>query len=853
MTAFLFAVGTGVLAAMLGWLVAHLVRVWQRLGLRRFAVGERRRSRRLLSRKLAIDSRRFSQRQAHLLASTFRLSRDSRPGDPDFLEDTLTAPQFLTHVEEHEPGSIFLVNADTGYGKTILAVTLTLLRSPFSRHSLFPIYIDLAEAEESRPLAELEEVLSEFGSERRLWGRPLILLDALNEIVDPELFAKSLAARRESLTRVGAQLVFLFSFRHRSYPSRLRSALAKRGFRDLQGAELLFEPGAEGDLAFFPELLAGGGTQPSLGTIAGELKNYSEHYPTAPLSREEACAYLRWRYLPSGPIDFQDACEAPRWVPSPSDLCLREVLAGASNNHQAIYDLARVAFLLLGEESTALSYPEIAARAKLSESTLRDAVAKSGLADLFACHRHHLRFTDETTVRVCGAIEVARSLSKGEGSLELGGRTTFDACAPYVLPALRWLQDVRFCPDVSIEGVELAISKALSGRNGPYSFYAGVLCGEPGGLPEEVESRLDKELFEAVIKAIDDNRSQSCSESLQIAGESKVEVIEPILDQLFEVVGIYGRRAVPLLLEISTHGSPLVRSQAVYLMLDWIGRASLDPASPDAEQIANIASGLYVGEENLHVRFHLVEVLERLAMSAAGDETRRQAVSKLAQLASNASDPGREEIYSACQTFLGMRATLLPHYHPDLSAEMHTRALHVAALIRADEGLWCVSGGALSEEQLECWEVALASCAYAAASLRRNVELVAFIEAALGHEYWIVRWWAFNALASVLRSSIRIEDGVLARRCAERLVAQLYTAVEPMGLKHRQCAVLGGLHEDGGEVGRLTRSALTAKSPPRLGSPSGQKLAERYYEAMGASPDHYLAEFSRRLDFAGGS
>lgn len=201
MTALLYTVGTGLLATVLWWVGSRLVRAWQRTRLWRFVLTQRKLLRRLLAARLALSNGRLSRRQAHLLASTFRLRRDSRPGDPRYLEETFDAPRFLAYLEAQGQGSIVLINADTGYGKTILAMTLPLLRTPLSPRSLFPAYVDLAEAEEKNPLAGLEELLCRLSDERRLWGRPLILLDALNETIDAELFAERLAHRHESLAQ----------------------------------------------------------------------------------------------------------------------------------------------------------------------------------------------------------------------------------------------------------------------------------------------------------------------------------------------------------------------------------------------------------------------------------------------------------------------------------------------------------------------------------------------------------------------------------------------------------------------------------------------------------------------------
>jgi hypothetical protein len=154
----------------------------------------------------------------------------------------------------------------------------------------------------------------------------------------------------------------------------------------------------------------------------------------------------------------------------------------------------------------------------------------------------------------------------------------------------------------------------------------------------------------------------------------------------------------------------------------------------------------------------------------------------------------------------------------------------------------------IGEARLECWEVALGMAAHACASVDQSAEFVSFVEAALEHEYWIVRWWAFGGLIEVLKHSCSRGHRVLALRCAHRAVRQLYTGVEPMGLKHRQSAVTKRLRDSDSEAGRVIREALASAPAPRPSEPEGQALAERYYEVMGVSPDEYLAEFSRRLD-----
>lgn len=850
MEALLFAVGTGVLGTLIWWLGARIIRIRQRLRLRQFAFRQRRDTRRRLRQRLTGGSRRTLGRgQVDLLARSFRVKAGSPLDLPHLASrERLDAPRLLDHIEGQRGDSIYLVNADSGFGKTIFGLVLPLLRSTLSRRELFPCYLDLATADAARPLAKLDELLDRLGRREDIWGHPLIVFDAPNETVVPEHFAEELAGRRQELAAVQARLLFLFSFRHHSYPGRLRSALIDRGFDQLQNLELLFEIDKWTDLAFLPELIrARGGTPPEPVKLETDLREYAARFPTPRLSREEAACFLEWRYLEGG------GDGPPSEAPSPAHLCLNRMLGPEPTPVEHLLPLARVAFHLLGREMTAASYRDIADHLAIGEDRLRSAIPRSGVDDLVHCGDQYLRFEDETTVRVLGAIEVARSLIDGRSPAPLRGRTIYDVCAPYVQPALsRLLQDRRE-PRTSPRALAGVVEETLHGSDAPYSFYAGVLCGEDTGVFDGRVRALDQALLHAMIAAIDEDRCQKCLKSLEAtARDGSASALDPVLDQLFEVMATYDRRALPQLLPLMRDAEPLIKSQAAYLLLDRIQHVP-EPLTPvDVLALRSVPVQMRGDDGNLHFRFHQVEVLERwlTLFPLSDDQLHRDGLSVLAEIASADGEAEGRKVYGELQALVCLRASRLvePDSTSELAARFSTQLAGCLATLAQDAGFQGRTEEPIDEIGLECWEVALGMAAYSYASAPKSFWLLDFVERALEHDYWIVRWWAFWNLIAILGAACAQGHRVVAARCADRAVEQLYTAIEPMGLKHRQCAVIKRLRDGDDDAGQAVRNALAAATPPRATEPAGQALAERYYEAMGISPDDYLAEFFRRLD-----
>jgi hypothetical protein len=339
--------------------------------------------------------------------------------------------------------------------------------------------------------------------------------------------------------------------------------------------------------------------------------------------------------------------------------------------------------------------------------------------------------------------------------------------------------------------------------------------------------------------------------SIELAGRETELILDPVLDQLFEVMAIYGRRAVTLLLAIMEAPAPLVRSQAAYLLLGWVDSVGEAPTFEDSAALALIPLRM-AADDNLHVRYHQVELLERLLVlfPRGEDGARLDAISRLDEIASGSGDTGTLGSYSNFQELVCLRAGAATAGAQSGRAEdwLLEKTMDCIAVIEKDRGFEGKGGVPISEERLECWEVALGVAATVGGSVRQNAGFVSFIEAALDHEYWIVRWWAFNGLVCLIKMAAGRGDVVLAKRCARRVVFQLCTGVEPMGLKHRQCSVVKGLRNAKDAAGGITRMALAEAPVPRVATAEGQALAERYYDSMGASPDGYLAEFFRRIE-----
>jgi hypothetical protein len=851
-TGFALGVLASVAAAGLVSLVVGGRRVWFRSSLWRIARRRRRTVRPLLASHLGLPGQNrgslLSRRRRDLLTDSFRVRLGTQYPGSNGAEETPSANSLLRHIARHR-GRVYLINAESGFGKTALGMTLSLLR-PYE--GLTPLYVDLADADSEDPLAEIEVILDRLHSKRegQHFGRPLFVIDALNETVDPFRLCERLALRNSELENLGAKLLFLFSFRHRSYPGRVRRALVDHDLGPIEQMELLFDPESDSDLAFFPETLpAGGGSPASREQLLSELRVYCGRFSPSALSREDLSAYLSWR--------TSQATPNPRRAPSPASLRFEAVTRKHLTPGPALDRTCDIAFDLLSKEVTASSFTEITARHEVAEAEVRQWVEQSGLTGLVRCDERYIRFENETTVRVLSALSVARRLRAGRSPRELRGRTSYDVCAPYLQSAALWTAETgEGDVDSALEPIMTAISEALHGRDAPYSFYATALCSERHSAFGARREELDVRLFEQMIIAIDEDRCQTCRESLEAAGRNGREpILDPVLDQLFEVMAAYSRRAVTLLIETMLDSPVLVKSQAAYLLLDWVGNVRLPLGEQDQRALESIAVGLPSTDGNLHFRFHEVEILEALLTRFPGmKEGNAAGLEKAEEIAAGPTDraavPGAKKVYDTCQQLVSLRAEALLRSAPNepLTSKMEELLLRSIKRIESDPRFQEIGNGEDAEARLECWEVTLGLAVWMCPRAHRTVELTSFIEAALGHPFWIVRWWAFAGLLSVAKTAGRTEHRVLAERCAHRAADQLCGSVEPMGLKYRQCALTKRMLEDHSiEVSRPARRAVLGAFDQHLSRGKRHTFTDGYYESMGTSPDVYLSEFFRRM------
>ncbi|MFL5873551.1 MAG: hypothetical protein ACJ75T_08775 [Solirubrobacterales bacterium] len=850
MTNFVLGILASVAAALLVGLLVRGRHLWYRLELRRLARRRRKETRRVLVDHLglAIRSRRsqLGQRRREILAGSFRVRLSTRYPRPDNTQEAHGGKALLRHIARHG-GRVHLINAESGFGKTTLGMTLALLPPC---EGLTPLYIDLAEADRDEPLAEIESILDRLATkgEARPAGRPLFIVDAMNETVDPFSLCERLAFRDSDLDRIGAKLLFLFSFRHRSFPSRIRQALLAHELGPIEEMELLFDPQMDADLAFFPELVPR--TDPAAAErLFHELRSYCERFTTGPVSREDLAAYLRWRNLQKAPD--------PRRAPSPSSLRFETVVTAELIPGPALDRISNLAFDLLNEEVTARSYAEIQDKGQTGEKEVRRWVEQSGLAGLVSCDEHYVRFQGESTVRVLSALSIARRLSVAPSPRELRGRTSYDVCAPYLQAAAHWIVGEDGDDSPALDSVADAMLEALCGRDAPYSFYATALCSERKSVFGARHKSLDVALFKEMIIAIDEDRGQTCQESLEAAGQSGREpTLDPVLDQLFEVMAAYSRRAVTMLLQTMAESSvSLVKSQAAYLLLNWIESVPVPLREIDQRAIETIPSRLPDDDGNLHFRFHEIEILEILVERFPDlRELGAMAMAKAEMIADTqpdrADEPEVAGIYGCCQELVTLRAEILrqPNPREQLRLDMEASVRQCMRDLAENTRLQEIGRGDGAEIRLECWEVTLGLAVWLCPRTHQTLEITSFLEAALDHPFWIVRWWAFAGLLSIAKTARQRDQIMLAEKCVRRATKQLCESVEPMGVKHRQCALTKRLLEAKDvELSQETRAALQDAFDSHLSGPRKLDFMEGYYRTMGTSPDAYLGEFFRRI------
>jgi hypothetical protein len=254
----------------------------------------------------------------------------------------------------------------------------------------------------------------------------------------------------------------------------------------------------------------------------------------------------------------------------------------------------------------------------------------------------------------------------------------------------------------------------------------------------------------------------------------------------------------------------------------------------DAPMLDLLARGIRP-HGNLHLRFHQVELIE--ALLALGVAGAREAAFRI-QLVEQVDTLDDAE---------GVATSTLHRALSEYLASLTDSGLDRDALRRrVDVTLSSLTVGTKPRPwQLECLETALG---LAAKEFCRDPSdaLEAHVRGALTSELWVVRWWGIANLVTMLEHTV---DAAGAEALAELIVRQLTVSEEPVGLKHRQCALVRELLEL--PIGHPVRSLVRAqilRLIPRMLAPEGRERFERAYVRLGRDPGPYLVEFYGRVE-----
>jgi hypothetical protein len=748
----------------------------------------------------------------------------------------------------------------------------------------------------------------------RLADTPLVIIDAVNERVTPEEIGRIVSAHRAQLAEARVKLMFMFSHRHRSYAGELVAALAGAGISELEPVELqpvqwdAADP-TERDLQFFARAWR---YQP--GFIRVFLAQYARFHSDWQLSRRDIAALLEWlrsNYQlarPRPPITraATDAVEEPddgirqhpvavtlarAKAPAPATLIASRYLGAslAPSGLDALMGIAHVAYVMLEDERTTCSYDRLIVGLASRGAPVTDAPGVKGQLEAWVSalpgtrdvltvvlDASSIAIGDETAVRLLGALHIASRLCRGRTPNRLRGRTTYDVAAPFVPWALRWLAmngiegadgDVRSFEKVLSDELEYADrvrpdpvdaeTPAAPERGAvPYSFYGRVMLSQDAPA---TSAAVKAQLFRSIIVAIDLDREQTCTDAIRnAAGKLRRGYPDPVLDQLFEVMLGSGARAVPHLLTVLADEDVLIKSQVAYLLLAWVRALPLSLDRGDEQPLSQVARSIDAEHGNLHLHYHQAELVAEILLRCASNDDLRATLSQAADRIAAVELPGtalatiakagRLAVYRALQATVADYATWLKAHAADdgwAGAADRMRAILGASMFQ-DAGYPAEPG-----PYLECWETALGLAAKAFRHDREDLSLSGAIIAALEHEMWIVRWWAFADLVELFEHSVASQLSSLTASLGQCIVRQLFRPDEPVGLKQQQCARVESLlmkpyRDDSMRRFRADMRAVWAETC--LGEDARNQFIGRYSSIMDAPAERYLAEYFARVN-----
>jgi len=737
--------------------------------------------------------------------------------------------ELMKHVERGQMG--FMIASESGSGKTVLASLLPLLCRQLPELRAAALFLDPGDWKKGSPIEKVRRWLSSCSSKTR----KLIVFDSLDEGLDnASLFKDLLREVRTHSSNCGC--VMLFRPPSSRYAEDIVSAVSSSPIE----LRMEFDYNNPQHCAVFCHRFS----QFSPGQISFLLRVYAKTFPGYQPTRMSSGFVLQHLVR-----RFEKAHVQPSdqfLLRAPGDVLFEAIIGPQVDlKHPCIEPLSHVAFEILndGRPASTVSieslsgklkqpgYPRLQLSGSLMEAKKHLVESESPIT--LSIQSDAFLISSEMDVHALAAVHVARlfETSNGDGSsnefAQLCGTAKYDRCAQFVLPAHQRLS-----------GSPGAIYRAMSGflehEDASFSFCAQLIHSNYDFSPLRLDEaeELNSKLFRKLIQVIDLDRRKTCDESIRDARTGP----NPVLDQLFVVVAAYGDSVVRLLVDhiLLTSQTDLEKSQGAYLILHWLRELFAHSEKADLparrHHIYTILNGFELLQTaNLHVRFHVMEVLDFLITRAEPHLIPMPGFSQRLNLllerygcggTEQTGDSEMVRIYRRCNSLVSAWATAEIGSRPtentlsEIGEERLPQILSAfeEQIARLEQGAEVLETGEL-ELFLECYEVLLGIVRRTACQFVRP-RYLEFLHQAAGSRFWIVRWWAFYNVSRLVLDLPRqpyYEHTI--SECVEWMSEQVYKTSEPVGLKHRQCALLEAVAEERPEARVSLRRWLDGRPP----------------------------------------
>lgn len=776
--------------------------------------------------------------------------------------DRYTAQELVDEIVRlmRKGSDVFSLTAAAGEGKAVLGMLLPLVCQ--RSRECAALYLSPADWT-TKGVPRVKEQVQKWLESWPYEQHRLLVIDSANEkLFDPDFKGLVNELRQKPQYRCG----FLFLFRPATPGRTGNIALALEALFSKQAHEiqLHFDPAQAVQCRVFRHLFpAECFNEHQLSYL---LLAYQRLYPGYVLTRFSAVHVLRHLIEIFRKAQFLKEAGLP--VRPPGDVIFdRILLSDADLDHPSVRRLSQVALEMVkaGRTEASITDPEsLADELKAAEVYLGERSAVDLRID-----GGTVWIPNELHVQVLAALQLARMISTGDDPLSPGlkdlfGRSRYDSCAPFLLPAYRRISGKQ---EQGGEALYKVLASFLRRDDAPFSFCARLIHSnyDFSLISRERVEALNRALFQRLVQAIDLDRRTTCEQSIRDAPGPN-----PLLDQLFEVVTAYGDTAVQLLVDhvLLTSKEDLEKSQGAYLILAWLHKlfSSSGPSSETLlarrHHVYAILNGLEVlRTENLHVRFHVVEVLDALAAhrethlhGMPGLEERLRGLLKEYEPDRDPpSGPRSYSVYEECNALVSAWAAQILDPRPSGAVFRESDDRILPSLLKRFEELLHrreipSKGGTIlhpiGKEELElileCYEVLLGLTRRAYVRDPR-LEFRSFIDKAANCPFWIVRWWAFyNMYRLVLELGSDSESERM--RCLSWMLDKAYQEGEPIGLKHRQVALLEDLAERHNSADKLLRQLFQKRDPL-----DEEQVITEYSNIRGKGHSRELEEYFSRL------